>query len=191
MGGEDGDEEDESDEELEEEFFESELAPPAPLLRYNRCSSPVTTQESGSSTCERSELDKALPSVPTAKTFETAASTTSSEVHDNGNTNPTTTKPKDKRKKKKAVINQTDDILTPLSIPLTICYSLRSAIGDGSARQRNSHALMERRSTRPNGSHLDVSHWSHRGKRSYMEGKYILCNNAYSSYCLYMNSHLT
>lgn len=177
--GEDGDEEEESDEELLEEEFESELAPPAPLLQFNRPSSPATTQESGSSTCERSELDKALPSVPTAKTFETAASTSSdpaSEVQDGNQT----IKPKEKRKKKRVAANQTDDILTPLSIPLTICYSLRSAIGDGSARQRNSHALMERRSTRPNGSHLDVSHWSHRGKRSYMEGNTY--SNAYSFY---------
>ena len=66
-----------------------------------------------SSTCERSELDKALPSVPTAKTktFETAASTTSSDpakdVQDDNGNNPTTIKPKYNRKKKKVVTNQT------------------------------------------------------------------------------------
>ena len=60
----------------------------------------------------------------------------------------------------------------PRSIPLTICYSLRSAIGDGSTRQRNSHTLMEQRPLRPNGCAVDVSYWSHRGKRSYMEGRY-------------------
>ena len=61
--------------------------------------------------------------------------------------------------------------ILPRSIPRTICYSLRSAIGDGSARQRNSHTLMEQRPLRPNGCAVDVSYWSHRGKRSYMEGK--------------------
>ncbi len=61
--------------------------------------------------------------------------------------------------------------IIPRSIPRTICYSLRSAIGDGSARQRNSHTLMEQRPLRPNGCAVDVSYWSHRGKRSYMEGK--------------------
>lgn len=59
----------------------------------------------------------------------------------------------------------------PRSIPLTICYSLRSAIGDGSVRQRNSHTLMDQRPLRPNGCAIDVSYWSHRGKRSYMEGE--------------------
>jgi len=62
--------------------------------------------------------------------------------------------------------------IVPRSIPRTICYSLRSAIGDGSARQRNSHTLMDQRPLRPNGVSVDVSYWSHRGKRSYMEGKY-------------------
>lgn len=66
------------------------------------------------------------------------------------------------------------DILTPLSIPRTICYSLRSAIGDGSARQRNSRSLMERRILRPNGCHLDCGYWSHRGKRSYMEDRFVI-----------------
>lgn len=71
---------------------------------------------------------------------------------------------------KKASLEDNRDI-SPHSIPHTICYSLRSAIGDGSARQRNSHSLMERRPLRPNGSAVDLSYWSHRGKRNYMEGK--------------------
>ena len=71
---------------------------------------------------------------------------------------------------KKASLEENRDI-SPHSIPRTICYSLRSAIGDGSARQRNSHSLMERRPLRPNGSAVDLSYWSHRGKRNYMEGK--------------------
>ena len=61
----------------------------------------------------------------------------------------------------------------PLSIPRTISYSLRSAISDGSKRERNSHSLMEKRALRVNGCHIDTSYWSHRGKRAYMEGKYL------------------
>lgn len=85
--------------------------------------------------------------------------------------------PRNKSKSSKPMTaKKSGDILTPLSIPRTLCYSLRSAIGDGSARQRNSHSLMERRALRPNGSHLDMSHWSQRGKRSYMEGEIsIIC----------------
>ncbi|KAL9188608.1 hypothetical protein ACHAXT_006986 [Thalassiosira profunda] len=64
--------------------------------------------------------------------------------------------------------------VAPRSTPQTICYSLRSAIGDGSARQRNSHSLMERRPLRPNGSAVDVSYWSHRGKRNYMEDRFVI-----------------
>ena len=81
---------------------------------------------------------------------------------------------------KKASLEENRDI-SPHSIPRTICYSLRSAIGDGSARQRNSHSLMERRPLRPNGSAVDLSYWSHRGKRNYMEGKnrfgFAQCNH--------------
>ena len=61
-----------------------------------------------------------------------------------------------------------------MSIPRTICYSLRSAIGDGSARQRNSHSLMERRPLRPNGCAVDISYWSHRGRRNYMEDRFVV-----------------
>ena len=185
-GDDDGDEE-ESEEDIGEEEFESELAPPAPVFQLELdCDdeSPslvdVTTQESGTSTCERSEKEKVLPSVGTAKTssFETCATEEEAApipapaqcVKDNKNIATVPGKDSNRQKRNK----QTNDILTPLSIPLTICYSLRSAIGDGSARQRNSHALMERRSLRPNGSHLNCSHWSHRGKRSYMEGMYKL-----------------
>jgi hypothetical protein len=179
-----------SDEEDSDEDYESELAPPAPVFEVQMegtvpaLNSPITTQESGISTCERSEKDKKLPSVATAKTasFETAASgdeqlQSQASQKDTKNSAQTISaeKSKDKRKKRRPKLmatKQTNDILTPLSIPLTICYSLRSAIGDGSTRQRNSHALMERRTMRPNGSHLDCSHWSHRGKRSYMEGTF-------------------
>lgn len=64
--------------------------------------------------------------------------------------------------------------VAPTSIPRTICYSLRSAIGDGSARQRNSHSLMERRPLRPNGCSVDTSYWSHRGRRNYMEDRFVI-----------------
>ena len=74
----------------------------------------------------------------------------------------------------------------PISIPRTISYSLRSAISDGSKRERNSHSLMERRAFRVNGSHIDTSYWSHRGKRAYMEGAYLqhLIVNFFVSCCM-------
>ncbi len=77
------------------------------------------------------------------------------------------------RKKKRT--QKTAKLLAPVpvSIPRTISYSLRSAISDGSKRERNSHSLMERRAFRVNGSHIDTSYWSHRGKRAYMEGMYM------------------
>lgn len=197
-----------SDEEESDEEYESELAPPAPVFEMQMegnvlaLNSTITTQESGISTCERSEKDKKLPSVATAKTasFETAASgdeqlqpqapiPPKKEDKKNAPLTMSAEKSNDKRKKRRPKImatKQTNDILTPLSIPLTICYSLRSAIGDGSTRQRNSHALMERRAMRPNGSHLDCSHWSHRGKRSYMEGMYC----AHLVYYVPASSHL-
>ena len=78
-----------------------------------------------------------------------------------------------RRKKKKVSADDTLRHVVPRSIPPTINYSLRSAIGDGSVRQRNNHSLMERRPLRPNGCAVDVSYWSHRGKRHYMEGKCI------------------
>jgi len=74
----------------------------------------------------------------------------------------------------KKVSDEEREELVPLSIPRTICYSLRSAIGDGSTRQRNSHSLMDRRPLRPNGCHLDTSYWSHRGKRNYMEDRFVI-----------------
>mmetsp|Transcript_35429 Transcript_35429/g.84601 ORF Transcript_35429/g.84601 Transcript_35429/m.84601 type:complete len:594 (+) Transcript_35429:95-1876(+) len=87
----------------------------------------------------------------------------------------TSSKKKVTRSKSGATTEKTiTGTLTPTSIPCTICYSLRTAIGDGSARQRNSHSLMERRVMRPNGSHVDTSYWSHRGKRSYMEDRFVI-----------------
>jgi hypothetical protein len=78
-----------------------------------------------------------------------------------------------RRLKKKVSADDSQRHVVPRSIPPTINYSLRSAIGDGSVRQRNNHSFMERRPLRPNGCAVDVSYWSHRGKRHYMEGKCI------------------
>lgn len=78
------------------------------------------------------------------------------------------------RKKKRTQKTAKPIAPVPVSIPRTISYSLRSAISDGSKRERNSHTLMERRAFRVNGSHIDTSYWSHRGKRAYMEGMYPL-----------------
>lgn len=82
--------------------------------------------------------------------------------------------PRPSRKKKKNTPNEERKDITPRSIPRTICYSLRSAIGDGSEKQRNSHTLMDRRPLRPNGCSVDVSYWSHRGKRNYMEDRFVI-----------------
>mmetsp|Transcript_3676 Transcript_3676/g.5691 ORF Transcript_3676/g.5691 Transcript_3676/m.5691 type:complete len:660 (-) Transcript_3676:370-2349(-) len=62
--------------------------------------------------------------------------------------------------------------LSPDSVGLR--YSLRSAVGDGGARQPHTASVMQRRDLTPNGSHLNTSHWSHRGKRSYMEDRYAI-----------------
>ena len=90
------------------------------------------------------------------------------------------TKPSRSQQQKKKRTKKTAKLLlapVPVSIPRTISYSLRSAISDGSRRERNSHTLMERRALRVNGSHVDTSYWSHRGKRAYMEGMYLLSLN--------------
>jgi hypothetical protein len=68
-----------------------------------------------------------------------------------------------------------DDILNqiPASLPAEtrIRYSLRSSIGDGSAQQPTGPSVMDRRELRPNGVALNVSHWSARGCRAYMEDR--------------------
>lgn len=79
-----------------------------------------------------------------------------------------------KKGRKKISFDDNREDIIPRSIPKTISYSLMSAIGDGSARQRNSHSLMERRPLQPNGSHLDTSYWSHRGRRNYMEDRFVI-----------------
>lgn len=69
-----------------------------------------------------------------------------------------------------------DSELIPSSLGLEnvgVRYSLRSSIGDG-ARQPIGPTFMERRELRPNGSHLNTSHWSEEGARKYMEDRYSI-----------------
>ena len=136
----------------------------------------TTKQESGIPT---SEAPKALPQAKPKPEFPTQK-LTSTEMASSKPEQPLAKPPRPPSQKKKTSFKEEErkDIV-PLSIPRTISYSLRSAIGDGSARQRNSHSLMERRPLRPNGCSVDVSYWSHRGKRNYMEGEW--CLEAYLS----------
>lgn len=72
--------------------------------------------------------------------------------------------------------SETEDLLnqTPVSLPpdtARLRYSLRSAIGDGSAKQPTGPSVMDRRELRPNGVALNVSHWSDTGSRAYMEDR--------------------
>jgi hypothetical protein len=132
----------------------------------------VDVQESGISTSESPK--KSSPAVLTthretgvpSPSFVPATSTNETKPHLVESKPPQSAPPRPKRK------GDVQLDIAPRSIPRTICYSLRSAIGDGSARQRNSHTLMDQRPLRPNGVSVDVSYWSHRGKRSYMEGEY-------------------
>jgi len=151
--------------------------------------SPETTQESGIPTCEvppPNPLAKAPPQLQSLSNNSSNANPTAPENPSKRTISPSKensshlangTRPRTPRKPHRNAIGaktQDGDILTPLSIPRTICYSLRSAIGDGSARQRHSKSLMERRVLRPNGCHLDCGYWSHRGKRSYMEDRFVI-----------------
>mmetsp|Transcript_22041 Transcript_22041/g.46131 ORF Transcript_22041/g.46131 Transcript_22041/m.46131 type:complete len:759 (-) Transcript_22041:125-2401(-) len=108
---------------------------------------------------------------PTQKLTQSPPLKTSKENKPNrANAKP----PRKSREKKKTTFEEGNEDVIPRSIPKTICYSLRSAIGDGSERQRNSHSLMERRPLRPNGGHIDTSYWSHRGRRNYMEDRFVV-----------------
>jgi hypothetical protein len=74
--------------------------------------------------------------------------------------------------------SESEDILSqvPNSLPPDmprVRYSLRSAIGDGSAKQPTGPTVMDRRDLRPNGVALNVSHWSDTGNRAYMEDRYV------------------
>merc|ERR1712032_1709058 len=53
-------------------------------------------------------------------------------------------------------------------------YSFRTSIGDGSESQPSGPNVMDRRELRPNGVHINVSHWSATGCRPYMEDRYAV-----------------
>mmetsp|Transcript_16535 Transcript_16535/g.30058 ORF Transcript_16535/g.30058 Transcript_16535/m.30058 type:complete len:751 (+) Transcript_16535:287-2539(+) len=149
-------------------------------------SNAVTVQESGIPT---SEAPKKSPSkvrfqqdvsqgpqvFPTQKLSQSSPLDITSEENKPKRASAKPPRPsREKKEKKNVSFDGEHEEITPRSIPRTICYSLRSAIGDGSIRQRNSHSLMERRPLRPNGCHLDTSYWSHRGKRNYMEDRFVI-----------------
>lgn len=74
--------------------------------------------------------------------------------------------------------SELEDVLnqTPRSLPSNhvVRYSLRTSIGDGSAKQPTGASLMDRRELRPNNVQINVSHWSATGARPYMEDRYVL-----------------
>jgi serine/threonine protein phosphatase PrpC len=74
--------------------------------------------------------------------------------------------------------SELDDVLnqTPRSLPSThvVRYSLRTSIGDGSAKQPTGPSVFERRELRPNNVQVNVSHWSDTGARPYMEDRYSI-----------------
>ena len=73
--------------------------------------------------------------------------------------------------------SELEDVLnqTPRSLPSNhvVRYSLRTSIGDGSAKQPEGASVMDRRELRPNNVQLNVSHWSATGARPYMEDRYV------------------
>ena len=133
-----------------------------------------TNQQSGESTYE---LPKAPDKGNTSASQEDIQSPPTNLIHATIGSPLKTTVPSprrhSKRKNKRSSPDSSLDVV-PLSIPATIKYSLRSAIGDGTVRQKNSHTLMDQRQLRPNGCAVDVSYWSHRGKRAYMEDRFVI-----------------
>jgi len=75
--------------------------------------------------------------------------------------------------------SELEDVLnqTPRSLPSdhVARYSLRTSIGDGSAKQPTGPSVFERRELRPNNVQVNVSHWSDTGARPYMEDRYVAC----------------
>lgn len=74
--------------------------------------------------------------------------------------------------------SEMEDVLNqvPRSLPTTnhvVRYSLRTSIGDGSAKQPTGPSVFERRELRPNNVQVNVSHWSDTGARPYMEDRYV------------------
>jgi hypothetical protein len=134
-----------------------------------------TVQESGTTTFEAPKAHQTGDASESKQLFPNQKDTTSSPSTSdlNGVAASGTPSRRSRRQKKKVSADDFQLVVVPRSIPPTIQYSLRTAVGDGSVRQRNSHSLMDRRPLRPNGCAFDVSYWSHRGKRHYMEGKCI------------------
>lgn len=132
-----------------------------------------TNQQSGESTYE---LPKAPDKGNTSASQEDILSPPTNLIHATIGSPLKTTVPSPQRQSKRNTKRSSADSLdvVPLSIPATIKYSLRSAIGDGTVRQKNSHTLMDQRLLRPNGCAVDVSYWSHRGKRAYMEDRFVI-----------------
>lgn len=73
--------------------------------------------------------------------------------------------------------SELEDVLnqTPRSLPSknAVRYSLRTSIGDGSAKQPTGPSVFERRELRPNNVQVNVSHWSDTGARPYMEDRCV------------------
>ena len=73
--------------------------------------------------------------------------------------------------------SELEDVLnqTPRSLPSNhvVRYSLRTSVGDGSAKQPEGASVMDRRELRPNNVQVNVSHWSATGARPYMEDRYV------------------
>jgi len=134
----------------------------------------VTVQESGIPTSEAPKLPIAQRNVAEKDASEKTPTYPIQQVARPPPGNASAKPKRSSRQKKKVSSGKEQKDITPVSIPRTICYSLRSAIGDGSTRQRNSHSLMERRPLRPNGCAVDVSYWSHRGRRNYMEDRFVI-----------------
>ena len=134
-----------------------------------------TTQQSGIPTSEQPKAPQLKDNFPAQSLTDTSITDTTSESSkpEQSPEKPSSHSTRQKKKKTSFQEEERKDI-EPRSIPRTISYSLRSAIGDGSARQRNSHSLMERRPLRPNGCSVNVSYWSHRGKRNYMEDRFVI-----------------
>lgn len=92
--------------------------------------------------------------------------------------------------------SELEDVLnqTPRSLPsnhAVVRYSLRTSIGDGSAKQPTGPSVFERRELRPNNVQVNVSHWSDTGARPYMEDRYVIfCRVALLLLLLWTRLHL-
>eukprot|EP00542_Grammatophora_oceanica_P021418 CAMPEP_0194046474 /NCGR_PEP_ID=MMETSP0009_2-20130614/21141_1 /TAXON_ID=210454 /ORGANISM="Grammatophora oceanica, Strain CCMP 410" /LENGTH=508 /DNA_ID=CAMNT_0038691777 /DNA_START=385 /DNA_END=1911 /DNA_ORIENTATION=+ len=69
-------------------------------------------------------------------------------------------------------LNQTPDALEEHGVSTRVRYSLRTSIGDGSVQEPVGPSVMDRRELRPNNTQVNVSYWSDKGGRPYMEDRY-------------------